>query len=67
MPFCKGYLSFFFTTNLTQWNVAHTATLFDTLHQCFNIKRVIHCKPVNLPLWAKEYIYHDPLDSDTPP
>ena len=38
-------------------------TLFDTLHHCFNIKQVIHCIPVNLPLRAKEYSSHDPLDS----
>ena len=38
-------------------------TLFDTLHHYFNIKRVIGCNPFNLPLRAKVYIPHDPLDS----
>ena len=38
-------------------------TLYVTLHHCFNISRVIHCNPVNLPLRAKEYISHDTLDS----
>jgi ribonuclease HI len=38
-------------------------TLYDALHQCFNIQRVIHCNPINLPLRAKTYISHDPRDT----
>ena len=41
------------------WSII-TDNLYDTLHHCFDIKRVIHCNPVNLPLRAKEYISHDP-------
>ena len=37
--------------------------LYDALHQCFNIQRVIHCNPINLPLRAKTYISHDPRDT----
>ena len=38
-------------------------TLYDELHKCFNIQRVLHCDPITLPLRAKQYISHDPLDS----
>ena len=37
--------------------------LYDALCNCFKIKRVIHCKPMILPLRAKEYIPHDPRDA----
>jgi hypothetical protein len=37
--------------------------LYDKLHKCVNIKRVLHCDPITLPLRAKQYIYHDTLDS----
>ena len=37
--------------------------LYDTLYNCFKIKRVIHCNPMTLPLRAKEYISHDPMDA----
>ena len=29
----------------------------------FNIQRVLHCNPINLPLRAKTYISHDPKDT----
>jgi hypothetical protein len=38
-------------------------TLYDALHQCFNIQIVIHCNPINLPLRAKTYISHDTKDT----
>jgi hypothetical protein len=38
--------------------------LYDTLRSCFDIKRVIHCNPMTLPLRATEYISHDPRDGD---
>ena len=38
-------------------------TLYDALHQCFDIQRVIHCNPINLPLRAKTYISHDTRDT----
>ena len=37
--------------------------LYDALHRFFNIKRVISCIPINLPLPAKIYISHDPMDA----
>jgi len=33
--------------------------LYDTLCNCFKIKRVIDCNPMTLPLRAKEFIFHD--------
>jgi hypothetical protein len=38
-------------------------TIYDALHTCFNIQRVIHCNPVILPLRAEKYISHDPEDA----
>jgi len=38
-------------------------TIYDALHICFNIQRVIHCNTINLPLRAKTYISHDPQDA----
>ena len=38
-------------------------TIYDALHNCFNIQRVIHCNPIILPLRAKEYLSHDPKDA----
>ncbi len=38
-------------------------TLYDTLCNCFKIRRVIHCNPLILPLRAKEYIFPDPKDT----
>ena len=43
------------------WHIPDT--LYDALRNCFNIKRVIHCNPINLPLRAKTYISHDPRDT----
>ena len=37
--------------------------LCDALDNCFNIKRVIHCNPINLPLRSKMYISHDLKDA----
>jgi hypothetical protein len=37
--------------------------LYDTLCNCFKIKRVIHCNPMTLPLRAKEYVSHDTRDA----
>ncbi len=37
--------------------------LYVTLCNCFNIKRIIHCNPMTLPLRAKEYTSHDPRDA----
>ncbi len=37
-------------------------TLCDALNQCFDIRRFIHCNPINLPLRAKTYNSHDPKD-----
>ena len=38
-------------------------TLYDTLYNCFKIKRVIDCNPMTLPLRAKGYVSHDPQDA----
>ena len=38
-------------------------TLYDDLPKRFNIQRVLHCDPITLPLRAKQYTSHDPLDS----
>jgi hypothetical protein len=38
-------------------------TLYDALYNCFQIKRVIHCNPMILPLRAKEYICRDPKEA----
>ena len=38
-------------------------TLYDALSSCFNIKRVIHCNPMTLPLRATKYISHVPRDT----
>ncbi len=38
-------------------------TLYDALYKCFNIQRVIHCNPINLPLRAKTYISYDTKDA----
>ena len=38
--------------------------IYDASNRCFNIQRVIHCNPINLPLRAKTYISHDPKDAD---
>jgi hypothetical protein len=38
-------------------------TLYDTLYNCFKIKKFIHGNPMTLPLMAKEYISHDPRDA----
>ncbi len=48
-------------TNNGMW--ALPDTIYDALHTCFNIQRVIHCTPIILPLRAKEYISHDPKDA----
>ena len=32
------------------------------LHDCFQIDRIIHCNPYNLPLRANTYYSEDPLD-----
>ncbi len=37
--------------------------LYDALHICLNIQRVLHCNSLNLPLRAKIYISHNPLDA----
>jgi hypothetical protein len=37
--------------------------LYDALDNCVNIKRVIHCNPINLPLRSKMYISHGPKDA----
>ncbi len=37
--------------------------LYDVLHQCFQIQRVLHYSPINVPLRAKTYTSHDPKDA----
>jgi len=46
-------------TNNGTWPLPDT--IYDALHTCFNIQRVIHHNPINLPR-AKTYISHDPKD-----
>ena len=36
--------------------------LFDTLHDCFDIDRILHCNPYNLPLRASTYYSEDPFN-----
>ena len=43
------------------WPISYA--LYDTLCNCFKIKRVIHCNSMTLPLRAKEYMSHDPRDA----
>jgi len=43
------------------WIISHS--LYDELHKCFNIQRLLHYGLITLPLRAKQYIPHDPLDS----
>jgi len=50
-----------YNTLVEPWHIPDT--LYDTLCNCFKIKRVIHCSPMTLPLRAKEYISHDPQDA----
>jgi hypothetical protein len=47
-------------TNKGTWPLPDT--IYDALHTCFNIQRVIHCNPINLPLRDEIYIPHDPQD-----
>ncbi len=49
-------------TNNGMWQMPDT--IYDALNTCFNIKRVLHCNPIILPLRAKEYISQDPKDAD---
>jgi hypothetical protein len=49
------------TMKLGTWPIPDI--LYDALHRCFDIKRDIHCNPINLPLRAKTYISHDPKDT----
>ena len=37
--------------------------IYDALNHCFNIQRVIHCNPINLPLRANTYTPHKPKDA----
>jgi hypothetical protein len=43
------------------WPISNV--LYDALDNCFNVQRVIHCNPINLPLRSKTYISHDPKDA----
>ncbi len=36
--------------------------LIDTLHDCFQIDRILNCNPCNLPLRASTYYSEDPFD-----
>jgi hypothetical protein len=48
-------------TNNGMWQIPDN--IYDALNACFNIKKVIHCNPIILPLRAKEYFSHDPKDA----
>ena len=37
--------------------------LFDTLHICFHIDRILHCNPYILPLRASTYYLEDPFNN----
>ena len=43
------------------WIIADS--LYDGLHKCFDVQRVLHYDPITLLLRAKQYISHDLLDS----
>ena len=36
--------------------------LYETLHECFQIDRILHCNPYNLPLRASTYYFEDPFN-----
>jgi hypothetical protein len=42
--------------------MAHPRHLYDTLHDCFHIIRIIHRNPYNLPLRANTYYSKDPFN-----
>jgi hypothetical protein len=37
--------------------------LYDTLDACFDVDRILHCNPYNLPLRAQAYYSEDPLNN----
>ncbi len=52
------------TKTRTEPNATWTTpdNLYDALHNCFIIKRVLPCDPITLPLRAKYCISYDPQD-----